>query len=163
MLRVLLLLLATSPALAGEIQGRASVIDGDTLEIHGRRLRINGIDAPESRQSCGRADGTAYRCGQAAALALADRIGEAVVSCQTHSADRYHRSLATCYVDGEDLGRWMVRNGHALAYRKYSAIYVPDGDEAMRARLGLWQGRFLPPWQWRARRGDETPRHGRGA
>jgi len=67
-----LLLLTSSAAHADTIAGRASIIDADTIEIHGERIRILDVDAPESRQPCFRPDGTAWRCGQKAALALAD-------------------------------------------------------------------------------------------
>ena len=75
------------------IVGVASVIDGDTIEIHGQRVRLFGIDAPESSQLCVRPTGEGWRCGQQASFALADRIGRATVSCQLHDLDRYGRSL----------------------------------------------------------------------
>lgn len=147
---LLLLLLTSSPALASDpIIGQATVIDGDTIEIHGEHIRLNGIDAPESRQMCGRSDGSQYRCGQAAAFALANWIARSVVSCEPHGHDRYRRVIATCYVRGEDVGRRMVRDGHALAFRRYSPVYVPDEEQAQAAKLGVWQGRFVAPWDWR--------------
>ena len=150
MLRVMLLLLLSAvPAAADQVAGQATVIDGDTIEIHGQRVRLNGIDAPESRQICAQPDGSAYRCGQVAAFALADWIGRSVVSCEPHGHDRYRRIIATCYARGEDMGRWMVREGHALAFRRYSLIYVPDEEAAQAAGVGLWQGRFVAPWDWR--------------
>ncbi|WP_162375646.1 thermonuclease family protein [Ancylobacter sp. TS-1] len=125
------------------------MIDGDTLEIHGERIRLNGIDAPESRQTCQRADGSEYRCGQGAAFALADWIGRATVTCEPHGHDRYRRVIATCYARGEDAGRWLVQNGHALAFRRYSLVYVPDEERAQAAGSGVWQGHFILPWDWR--------------
>lgn len=142
--------LTISPASADDpIIGQATVIDGDTLEIHGQRIRLNGIDAPESRQTCERADGTDYRCGQAAAFALADWIGRATVHCEPSGQDRYKRIIATCFARGDDMGRWMVQQGHALAFRRYSTVYVPDEIEAQAAGRGIWQGRFVAPWDWR--------------
>jgi endonuclease YncB( thermonuclease family) len=80
-----------SAAADASITGRASVIDGNTLEIHGVRIRTLDIDAPESRQTCTANDGAAWRCGQKAALALADWIGVRTVSCATDGKDRYGR------------------------------------------------------------------------
>jgi endonuclease YncB( thermonuclease family) len=102
-----LLLLRPSLALATVLSGQASVIDGDTIEIHGQRIRFFGIDAPESHQTC-EADQQAYRCGQQAALALADEIGQQTVSCERHDVDRYGRIVAVCHAGGEDLNAWMV-------------------------------------------------------
>jgi len=153
MLRVLLALLLLAPlasAAGGElIIGQASVIDGDTIEIHGERIRLFGVDAPESRQLCGRVDGTPYRCGQIAALALADRIGRAAVTCEPRGRDRWRRIIAVCSANGEDMGRWMARSGHALAFLKYSETYLPDERAAQDARSGVWQGQFVEPWKWR--------------
>ena len=100
-----------------EITGTASVIDGDTIDIHGQRIRLHGIDAPESRQTCV-ADGEVWRCGQQAALALFDFIGRSPVVCQEQGKDRYGRTIGACSVRGEDIEAWMVLNGWALAYRK---------------------------------------------
>lgn len=122
MLRVLLVLLClASPAFAGEkIAGVASVIDGDTIEVHGRRIRLAGIDSPESGQTC-KSKGIEYRCGKAAAFALADKIGRRPVTCEQRDTDRYGRVVAVCTLDGVDLNRWLVQQGHAIAYRAYVA------------------------------------------
>jgi endonuclease YncB( thermonuclease family) len=131
-----------------EIAGRASVIDGDTIEIRGERIRLHGIDTPESSQLCD-LDGQPYRCGQQAALALADKIGEKTVRCTEKDVDRYGRTVAVCFVGGEDINRWMTFQGWALAYRKYSWDYVDAEDEARVAGRGLWRGDFERPWDWR--------------
>jgi hypothetical protein len=89
--------------------GVASVIDGDTIEIHGRRIRLEGIDAPERKQTCIR-DGVPERCGQRAAFHLSDRIDGLVVSCEPTGTDRYERTLAICSAGGEDLNAMMVRD-----------------------------------------------------
>jgi len=144
---------ASSSAMAEDaIVGVASVIDGDTIEIHGTRLRLHGIDAPESRQECNRSDGAAWRCGQQAALALSDHVGRAVVRCEPRSRDRYGRIVAICFKGSEDLGRWMVASGWAVAYRKYALDYVPDEERAHAAEVGIWSGAFEMPWDWRRKK-----------
>jgi endonuclease YncB( thermonuclease family) len=132
------------------LSGRASVIDGDTIEIHGTRIRLFGIDAPESRQSCTAQD-KAYRCGQQAAFALSNKIGSQAVECQPKDQDRYGRIVAVCQVGGEDINAWMVAQGWALAYRYYSSDYVSQEQDASRSKIGVWQGDFEPPWDWRHR------------
>lgn len=79
------------------LSGTASVIDGDTIELHGKRIRLHGVDAPESRQECVRPSGQKWRCGQQAALALADKIGRATVRCEKRDQDRYRRIVAVCF------------------------------------------------------------------
>src|SRR3954469_6360493 len=140
------------------IAGRASVIDGDTLEIRGERIRLFGIDAPESGQMCLDSKGQSYRCGQKAALVLDARIGEGVVTCERKDTDRYGRVVALCRVFGEDLGAWMVGLGWALAYRTYSTRYVAAEELARSRGLGMWAGRFRPPWEWRKEHSGGAPR-----
>jgi endonuclease YncB( thermonuclease family) len=145
----LLLFLLSSSVSAQSINGQATVIDGDTIEIAGTRIRLHGIDAPENGQRCQDARGQDYRCGQRAAFALADRIGRATVSCEQRDTDRYGRVVAVCRAGEADMNRWMVREGWAVAYREYSPEYVPDELAARRARAGLWAGSFVPPSEWR--------------
>jgi len=147
----LMLCLAVAPVLAaGAITGTATVIDGDTIEIHGERIRMQGIDAPESRQLC-KKDGKRYLCGKDAANALAGKIGRQTVACEPHETDKYGRTVATCRAGGADLGQWMVGQGHALAYRKYSMAYVADEAAAKTAKRGIWAGTFENPSNWRHR------------
>jgi endonuclease YncB( thermonuclease family) len=140
---------AGAKASAGPLQGRASVIDGDTLEVQGTRIRLFGIDAPESAQTCLDQAARTYRCGQRAAFALSDKVGARAVSCQPTGKDRFDRVVARCSVAGEDLQAWMVRNGHALAFRRYSKACRPYEAEAKAAKAGIWKGSFEAPWDWR--------------
>jgi endonuclease YncB( thermonuclease family) len=147
---LLLVVLALAPAGAqAPIIGVASVIDGDTIEMHGQRIRLFGIDAPESSQLCIRPNGEHWRCGQQASFALADRIGRATVRCEQRDVDRYGRVVAVCFKGAEDLDRWMVANGWAVAYRRYSLDYVADENTARRNRINIWSGAFDMPWDWR--------------
>ena len=107
-----------------EIQDSAPrVVDGDTLEMAGQRVRLQGIDAPESAQACRQATGHRYRCGDRATEALRARIGAGAVTCTIEGRDRYTRALSTGYTaDGTDLNAWLVRHGYALAYRERNVI-----------------------------------------
>ncbi|MBF0270359.1 MAG: thermonuclease family protein [Alphaproteobacteria bacterium] len=146
---VSLFVFVASIAQAAEpIVGNASVIDGDTLEIRGTRIRFNGVDAPESAQLCLK-DGSPWRCGQSAALALSDFIGRRAVTCNVVTTDKYGRSVARCSVGGEDIQGWLARQGWAVAYRQYSRDYVPDEAAAHAAKAGIWASEFEMPWDWR--------------
>jgi endonuclease YncB( thermonuclease family) len=120
-----------------KLMGTASVIDGDTLEIHGQRIRLYGIDAPESDQLC-KENGQRYRCGQKAALALSGFIGRRTVSCRQRDTDHYGRAVALCSVAGQDLGGWLVSNGHGLAYRNALSTMLPR--KRLLHMLGSGQG-----------------------
>lgn len=132
------------------VVGAASVIDGDTLEIRGQRIRLHGIDAPESSQICSRG-AERWRCGSAAANLLNEFIASATVSCEQTGMDRYRRMLAVCSVRGTELNRWLVENGLAFAFRRYSTEYVSFEERARRARKGLWAWDFQYPWDYRSR------------
>jgi endonuclease YncB( thermonuclease family) len=157
--RLLLLMCAAlvpasgSPVQAGgKIAGVASVVDPDTIEIHGQRIRLHGIDAPEGGQTCLDAAGRTWRCGQRAALALQDLSGRRTVTCDERDVDRYGRIVGRCLVGEVDINKWLVAQGLALAYRRYSRAYVGAEDEARAAGRGMWAGTFEPPWEWRGRR-----------
>jgi endonuclease YncB( thermonuclease family) len=145
------LLIAATAALAQGrlIIGVASVIDGDTIEIHGERIRLFGIDAPESRQECRRPDGSLWRCGQQAALALQEHIGRRPIMCEQRDIDRYHRTVAQCRLAAEDVNAWLVASGWAVAFTRYSRDYVEQEQQARAARRGIWSGDFVMPWDWR--------------
>ena len=130
------------------LKGPARVIDGDTLDVGDVRIRLHGIDAPESKQSC-RAGGKRWSCGREATRALAGRIGGRSVACQERDRDRYGRVVAVCSLSGMDLNGWMVAQGWAFAYRRYSHAYVAEESGARAAKHGVWRGEVMPPWDWR--------------
>lgn len=144
--------MAASASGAPLIQGTASVIDGDTIEIHGERIRLDAIDAPEHSQLCLDAAGNRYRCGQKSAFALADMIGRSTVTCEPKGHDRYRRTIAVCFSGETNLNAWMLAQGWAVAFRKYGIDYIGEEDNARLARRGIWAGSFEMPWDWRARK-----------
>ena len=136
-------------AVVGTVAGTASVVDADTLDIHGQRIRLVGIDAPESGQKCRDASAKFVRCGSISANALDKWINRASVSCEIEGKDRYGRLLGECKVGGQSMQEWLVTNGYAVAYRSYSTAYVPAELRARNARAGVWAGEFVMPWDWR--------------
>ncbi len=142
--------------------GRATITDGDTITIGGTRIRLFGIDAPESGQRCEDAGGALYPCGSRAANALDALVGRSTVARRRDDTDRYGRMVATCELlaTGESLNAHMGRAGRALAYRRYSTAYVSEEAAAKAGRNGLWQGTFVPPWDYR--RGTRLQRTGSG-
>jgi endonuclease YncB( thermonuclease family) len=141
---------ATSSVPTNALEGRASVIDGDTIDIHGERIRILDIDAPESRQTCIGADGAQWRCGQKAALALSDWIGARTVACETTKKDRYGRCLARCAIGGQDIAEWLAENGWVVPYRDCKCEVVRGAaSRAKAAEIGIWSGTFQAPWDRR--------------
>jgi endonuclease YncB( thermonuclease family) len=131
--------------------GKAWVIDGDTIDISGTRIRLLGIDAPESAQSCTDGNKRSWLCGQAATRELKALIAGRQLACEPSGLDRYRRVLAVCALpDGTDVNAWMVRQGWALAYG-YSTPYRSEEAEAQAAKRGIWTGTFMAPWEWRHR------------
>jgi endonuclease YncB( thermonuclease family) len=142
--------LCASTAFADSLTGQASIVDGDTLEIHGTRIRLWGIDAPESTQLC-RDDGSLqYRCGAKAANELDAFIARRPVDCSPVSLDQYRRTVAVCSIDGVDLAEWLVRNGLALDWPTYSkGKYDKAQRDAEHAGRGIWEGSYVEPWLFR--------------
>lgn len=130
------------------VTGQPRVVDGDTLAIGRDRIRLIGIDAPESAQICER-NGRDWDCGQEARRHLARLIGKAGVACEGRADDRYGRRLAICAAGGEDLNARMVEDGFAVAFGNYEA----EEADARARRAGLWAGTFDQPRDWRARHG----------
>ena len=145
----LLLLLCLTSAEADTLTGKPYVTDGDTVKISGKRIRLEGIDAPERNQRCKDASGKSYDCGLVSTAALRTKIGRNSVTCEGTKRDLYGRFLGICYLNELDLNGWMVRNGYALSYTRYSRRYASAEQEARENGRGLWIGKFVAPWSWR--------------
>jgi endonuclease YncB( thermonuclease family) len=150
-LLALVLAVSFKASASDSVKGQASIIDGDTLEIHGTRIRLWGIDAPEHDQLCRGDDSLQYRCGAKAANELDAFIARRPVSCVPVSLDQYGRTVADCAVAGADLGEWLVRNGLALDWPQYSkGRYSEAQRDAEHAGRGIWAGSYVAPWLYRA-------------
>lgn len=133
----------------GEIAGPATATDADTLVVGGRVVRLYGVDAPELRQTCRRQDGSPWPCGQMAAAALSLHLGGRPVLCRLSGNDRFGRALGRCWAEGEEINAWLVREGWAVAYTRYSWRYLPQQALAWWQGRGIWQGEFDTPEAWR--------------
>ncbi|MEM7744669.1 MAG: thermonuclease family protein [Pseudomonadota bacterium] len=131
--------------LAETVSGTPWIIDGDTIAIGPAVIRLHGVDAPETGQSCADARDRPYRCGIAALDGLRGLIGSKTVACQAIDRDRYDRLIATCRTGEMDLNAEMVRRGLAIAYRRFSDDYLAEEIEAQNAQRGLWSGTFEAP------------------
>lgn len=138
------------PSLAAGLLGQAIVTDGDTLTIGSTKIRLHGIDAPESGQVCQTASGADYDCSGIATRALRALVKNQKTVCEAKDTDQYGRTVAICRVGQLDLGARMVEQGHALAFRHYALDYVSQEDQARVAKRGMWSGAFQPAWEWRA-------------
>lgn len=134
------------------LAGHARVIDGDTIEIAGRRIRLEGIDAPETAQRCPHRWSQTWPAGRHAARVLARMIAGQVVSCRRRGRDAYGRLLAACRVGDLELNSEMVRRGLAWAFVRYSRRYVAVERQARAARVGIWQRPCTPAWIYRRAR-----------
>ena len=145
---------------ATEIYGVPKIIDGDTIHINSKKIRLEAIDAPEIKQNCkkpflkisaiiGFELNNNYLCGVMAKKKLINKIDSSKIKCISSSKDRYKRFLATCYKNKINLNKWMVRNGNAVAYKRYSKDYVRDEAYAKENKLGVWEGSFIMPEKWR--------------
>lgn len=139
----------TAPAV---LSGLVTVVDGDTLDLNGQRIRLHGVDAFERNQTCG-TGASAWPCGQVAAQTLARRLDGRAVTCEPLDTDRYGRTVARCRTGGEDVAAFLVDRGLAVAYRRYSDDYVAAESHARRAGIGVWRDpAFTSPEDWRVAR-----------
>src|SRR5450631_2608276 len=145
------LLFLPAIAHAADIAGIAKVREGDQIQIGSARIRLGGIDAPSVDQLCLNNSGERWTCGVAARDELIKHAENKTWTCHVRQTDRRGRQVARCEVDGEDIQKWMVKNGWALAYARFSHDYDDDEKAAWEAKAGMWQGAFIAPWDWRVR------------
>ena len=139
------------------ISGIAKVTDGDTIQIDKKKIRLLGIDAPEKKQQCSKtwlsvsliSFSKDYPCGQISTDKLKKKINNKLIICKWSNKDRYKRYIAECFKDKTNINAWLVRNGYAVAYRKYSKKFVSQEIFAKKEKLGLWSGTFMMPWDYR--------------
>ena len=125
-----------------------TVTDGDTIRIGEERIRFSGIDAPEMKQTCIYQE-IEFNCGEFSKNLLIEKIADQEVSCIRESKDQYGRTLAECFVGKESLSSYLVREGYAFAYRKYSDKFIADEEYAQSKGNGMWSMEFLFPWDYR--------------
>ena len=145
-------LLLPAMAEAADITGVPKIREGDHIQIGNTRIRLGGIDAPSVDQLCLNTQGERWTCGVAARDELIKYADNKSWTCHTRQTiDRRGRTVARCEVNGEDIQKWLVRNGWALSYARFSHDYDGDEKEAREAKAGMWQGAFIAPWDWRVR------------
>ena len=124
------------------------VVDGDTIKIGDVKIRFSGIDAPEINQTCVASEGK-VACGKISKDILITKVTNNKISCTDEGKDFYGRVLGECFVNGESLSRYLVREGFAFAYRKYSDKFILDEEYAKSNKLGMWSMKFEYPWNFR--------------
>ena len=124
------------------------VIDGDTIKIGNEKIRFGGIDAPELKQICFKNE-EKISCGILVKNVLKKKIGKETPKCISEGKDVYKRTIAECFINGESLSKFLVGNGYAFAYRKYSRKFIKDERFAKKNKLGLWSMKFIFPWEFR--------------
>ena len=137
------------------ISGKPKIIDGDTIKINNKKIRFSGIDAPESyffgkKQIC-TLNKVDIFCGILSKDKLFEKIGNRSIDCKIEKhKDQFNRLLGECFLDKESLSVYMVKNGYAFDYPKYSKGKFREYEKyAKDLSLGLWQMKFEYPWIWR--------------
>ena len=148
MKKIFFILLLGSLAETSFAQDSIRIIDGDTINIGSSKYRFSGIDTPEMKQSCSNGN-KIIMCGLLAKNALIKKINNRPVLCKKETIDRYKRFIAECFVNKKSLSKYLVRNGYAFAYRRYSKKFIKDEQYAKENKLGLWSMTFEYPWEYR--------------
>ena len=150
-LKIFILCLLSSLFLFSNIlfASHVTVIDGDTIRLGDVKIRFSGIDAPEINQTCVASEGK-VACGKISRDLLIEKVTNNKISCTDEGKDFYGRVLGECFVNGESLSSYLVREGFAFAYRKYSNKYIEDEEYAKFNKLGMWSMEFQYPWDYRS-------------
>ena len=144
----IILLFFSNFVLAKTINGKPRIIDGDTIHIKSNKIRLHGIDAPETKQTC-KINDEVWFCGKQSTQELKNLINKQEVKCITNDVDIYNRFVAICYVNEININQWMVKSGWAIAYRYYSTDYIIEEKYARDNELGIWKSEFLKPYAYR--------------
>lgn len=156
--KVLIVVAALAVALpqvvAADVSGKIRVIDGDTFDVRGVRIRLHGIDAPEQGQTCTTPEGATWGCGAWVTEAVTKSFDGKATRCEAVDTDRYGRMVARCFVGGRDVARSLVQDGLAMAYRKYAMDYVRDERKAAALDVGLHASDMQSPAQFRRAGGN---------
>ncbi|MDB4234159.1 thermonuclease family protein [Alphaproteobacteria bacterium] len=145
-MRIILILLLFPFSLIAQDDLR--IIDGDTIHLNGDKIRFSGIDTPEINQMC-KKDEIDIPCGEIAKELLIKKIGNTVPICILEDKDQYGRILGECYIGEESLSSYLVREGFAFAYTRYSKKFVEDEQFAIKNKSGMWSMDFIFPWDFR--------------
>ena len=149
---LLVLVLLVMLLLWGQASAEVRVVDADTIILDKEKVRLSGIDAPETSQLCLNERDESYSCGKKATqelIQLIDSTDTKSVECKYSGSDKYGRFIGNCWVDGIYINAWLVKNGWAMAYRQYSNEFVEEEIEAKKKKVGIWSGVFIEPWKWR--------------
>ena len=144
----IILLSFSNFAFAKTIFGKPRIIDGDTIHIKSNKIRLHGIDAPETKQTC-KIGNEEWYCGKQSTKELKKLINKQNVECVINDVDIYNRYVAICYVNEININQWMVKNGWAIAYRYYSKDYINEEEYADDNKLGIWKSKFIEPYLYR--------------
>lgn len=136
-------------SLAAYASGDVYVVDGDSLKLGARNVRLAYIDAPEYYQTCKRGDKSAYNCGIKAREKLESLLKLGKLRCKTVGRDIYNRDMSECFAGETNINLEMVCSGWAVVYRSDDAAYLEAQAEAKRAKLGIWQGKYMRPELYR--------------
>ena len=156
MIRVLLslaMVIFAAPVEANQITGPAEAIDSTVITVNGQRIMLFGIDSVMRKQNC-TIDGKIWQCWAAAVRALEILVDQGPVTCDViGEPDVYGRLLARCNVNGQSLNEQLVRKGYAVARPSETTEYVAAEGAAKEEKLGLWQGQFQRPSEFRTKAG----------
>ena len=159
-LKILVFFFFISSVNATTLEGFAKVIDGDTLRLNDIKIRLYGIDAPEVNQKCYKQFfsfnllnyNKKYYCGKETSNKLKVFLKNSKIVCQIKGEDRYKRKIAICFKNSIDINAWLVKEGLAVAYKKYSKRYSYLEKQARDQKKGIWAGQFDMPWDWRKKK-----------
>jgi endonuclease YncB( thermonuclease family) len=133
------------------ILGKAKAKDGDSLMFGGLEVRLHGIDAPESDQTCKDQNDKDWACGHDARAALERLVRDRDLRCEVREVDQYSRPIGHCFAGETNISEEMMKVGMAWAFVRYSKDYVALEADAQREKVGVWRGTAEAPWDFRAK------------